>query len=58
MDANSYYAISYTATDASGISRVNVYLSDDSGVTHKPVAKTEAPGTGLSWFVPNLPGRA
>lgn len=58
IDAHTYYPIAYTATDASGISSVNIYLSDDGGTTWKFVAKNEAPGTGFSWFVPNLPGGA
>ena len=56
VDAHTYYPIAYTATDDSGISSVNTYLSDDSGMTWKLVAKNEAPGTGYSWFVPNRPG--
>jgi hypothetical protein len=55
-DAGTYYAIAYSASDASGISYVNIYLSDDSGSSFKPVAKNEPPGTGFSWFVPNRPG--
>ena len=56
IDADTYYAIAYTATDDGGVSHINVYLSDDSGLTWKPVATSEPPGTGFSWFVPNLPG--
>ena len=56
INAHSYYAISYTATDEGGISRVNIYLSDDGGVTFKLAAKNEPPGSGFSWFVPNRPG--
>lgn len=58
VNANSYYAISYSATDDGGLSKVNFYLSDDSGVTWKFVGKNEAPGSGFSWFVPNYPGSA
>jgi cytochrome c553 len=56
IDADSYYAISYDASDAGGISHVNIYMSDDGGSTFKPVATNEPVGTGFSWFVPNLPG--
>jgi len=56
LTASSYYSVTFTATDASGISHVNVYLSDDSGASFKPVATNQAPGTGFSWFVPNYPG--
>jgi hypothetical protein len=58
LNANSYYAISYTATDENSVAYVNIYLSDDSGLTWKIVAKKEAPGSGFSWFVPNRPSTA
>lgn len=58
LNANSYFAISYTASDESGIAHVNIYLSDDSGLTFKPVATNHPVGTGFSWFVPNRPGTA
>jgi hypothetical protein len=54
--AGTAYTVSYSATDPSGVSHINVYLSDDGGATYEPVAKN-APDTGTySWFVPNLPG--
>jgi hypothetical protein len=56
INASSHYPISYTATDGSGISHINVYLSDDSGATWERVARDVAPGTGYSWFVINYPG--
>jgi hypothetical protein len=56
LSASAYYAIAYTATDASGISHVNIYLSDDGGISFKPVATGATPGTGFSWFIPNRPG--
>jgi hypothetical protein len=56
INANTYYAISYSATDASGISSVDIYLSDDSGATWEPVDKDVSPGSGYSWFVINYPG--
>jgi len=56
ITVNSYYAISYSASDASGISHINVYLSTDGGLTYKPVALNASPGTGFSWFVPSRPG--
>ena len=58
INANSYYPVSFTATDESGISSINVYLSDDGGLSWMPVATNEPPGTGFSWFVPNYPGAA
>lgn len=56
INAHSYYAIGYTATDASGISHVNVDLSEDGGVTWERMARNVAPGSGYSWFVINYPG--
>ncbi|MGD9141785.1 MAG: hypothetical protein PVJ42_09630, partial [bacterium] len=56
--ANTYYPISYSATDEGGVAYVNIYLSEDSGATFKIVVKKAAPGTGFSWFVPHRPGAA
>lgn len=56
--AESFFAIAFTADDASGISYFDVYHSDDGGATYKQVASNEPPGTGYSWFVPNFPGSA
>ena len=54
--AETYYSVNFNATDASGISYLNIYFSDDGGSIYKPVGSNEPPGTGFSWFVPNLPG--
>jgi hypothetical protein len=54
--ADTYFAVIYSASDASGISYVNVYFSDDGGATYEPAVNSLAPGTGYSWFVPNIPG--
>jgi hypothetical protein len=53
--ANSIITVNYTATDSSGISHVDIYFSDDSGASFKPVGKTMPPTGSFSWFVPNLP---
>jgi cytochrome c553 len=58
IDAETHYAITYSASDAGGISHLNIFLSDDGGVTYEPVALNVTTGTGYSWFVPNLPGTA
>ncbi|MGH2571099.1 MAG: hypothetical protein ACRDGR_07730, partial [bacterium] len=56
LPANSPSLVSFTAIDASGIAHVNLFLSDDAGLTWKPVARNQ-PYTGTYWwFVPNLPG--
>lgn len=56
FDANTTQMVTYTATDASGISHVNFYISDDGGSTWKPVGRNEASTGSFSWFVPNRPG--
>lgn len=46
----------WSATDASGISLINIYMSDDNGATYKPVAANETNDGAFAWFVPNRPG--
>jgi len=58
VPAHGYTPILYTASDASGIAYVNLYLSDDGGAAFMPVALHTTPGSGYSWFVPNRPGSA
>jgi flagellar hook capping protein FlgD/Big-like domain-containing protein/cytochrome c554/c'-like protein len=54
--ANTTYTVSYSASDASGIAEVSIFLSDDGGATYQPMALHLAPGGSFGWFVPNLPG--
>lgn len=54
--AESYFAVSFSADDPGGLSHIDVYFSGDGGATWMPVAGNEPPGTGYSWFVPNRPG--
>lgn len=56
LSADDYFPISYIADDGSGISYINIFLSDDNGATFKQIASNEPVGTGFSWFVPNRPG--
>ncbi len=56
MAAGAYFEIGYSATDASGVSHVNFYISDDGGLTYEPIGVSVVPGAAFSWFVPNLPG--
>lgn len=58
LHAGDYHAVGYIAEDGSGIAFVNIHLSDDGGASYKLVAVHEPPGTGYSWFVPNMPGTA
>ncbi len=54
--AGTEITVNYTASDASGISHVNIYRSEDSGATFEPVALNQ-PNTGsFQLFVVNLPG--
>ncbi len=48
--------VQWTAVDPSGISHVDIYLSDDSGSNFKQVAQLEPDDGMYDWFVPNLPG--
>ena len=54
--AGSFTSVTYTATDASGILFIDVYLSDDGGSNYKFVGKNEPHTGSFSWFVPNRPG--
>jgi hypothetical protein len=54
--ALSTQTITWTATDASGISYVKIEVSDDAGATFIPVSFNEANDGAYAWFVPNLPG--
>jgi hypothetical protein len=56
FDAETIQSITWSATDASGISHVDIYMSEDNGISYKPVAKGEASDEPYGWFVPNLPG--
>jgi hypothetical protein len=53
---NAAFTISWSATDASGIAAINLYLSLDHGATYKLLAKG-LPNTpnSFTWFVSNRP---
>jgi cytochrome c553 len=55
---NSIETVSWTAADASGIALVEIYLSDDGGLTWKMAAANLSATGSFAWFVPNLPGAA
>jgi hypothetical protein len=48
--------VQWTATDASGIAHVDIYLSDDNGVSFKQVGRHEPDDGVFEWMVPNMPG--
>ncbi len=54
--ANTVVSVSWTASDASGVSFVDLFLSDDGGTTFRPVALGVDPVGPYDWFVPNRPG--
>ena len=56
ISPNAIRNILYSATDASGIAEISVFLSDDGGATYEPMALHVAPGGTYGWFVPNFPG--
>jgi hypothetical protein len=56
LSAGGFSSVSYTATDGSGISHVNFYLSEDQGATWRPVGRNESSTGTFAWFVPNRPG--
>jgi hypothetical protein len=56
LAANSFFSVTYSATDANGIAHVNIFLSDDGGTSFKQIA-AKVPHTGsISQFIPILPG--
>ncbi len=56
LQAGETVNVLYTATDDNGISHVNIYRSDDAGVSWEPVAMNQ-PATGsFAMFVVNQPG--
>jgi hypothetical protein len=51
-------SITWIATDASGVTRVDLHFSTDGGTTFQPLA-VGLPNTGSHlWFVPDFPGAA
>jgi hypothetical protein len=52
---NSAFTVQWSATDASGVAAIDLYLSDDNGLTFKPIALGR-PNTGShTWYVANRP---
>jgi len=55
-DATSSQTIAWTATDPSGIARVDIFHSDDGGASFRPVVRNLVGLEFYVWFVPNRPG--
>ena len=58
LAANTSVTVQYSATDASGVPFVSVFMSDNGGTTWKPVARDVANTGSYTWYVPNRPGSA
>jgi len=56
FQANTTTTISWTATDDTGVSHVEIEFSDDGGASWKPVARDLANDGAWDWFVHNYPG--
>ena len=56
MNAHATVPIQWSASDASGIASVSIYVSDDGGLSFKPVSFAEPNDGTFNWFVPNRPG--
>lgn len=56
FDADSVVTVMWSASDANGIDRVDIFMSDDNGMTFKPIAVRESDDGMFDWFVHNLPG--
>ena len=55
ITANTAFTIEWTATDVSGVAGVDIYISDDNGVSFKPVALGLANSGEHEWFPANRP---
>lgn len=53
---NSAATVEWTATDASGVAAVNLYLSEDNGASYRQVAKGLANTGSYTWYPANRPG--
>lgn len=54
--ANTITPVTWSATDESGIARIDIHMSDDGGATWKQVGMDVGNSGSWNWFVPNLPG--
>ncbi len=52
---NSATTVQWSATDASGVAAIDLHLSDDNGVTFKPIALGLSNTGSHTWFVANRP---
>jgi hypothetical protein len=55
LTANTGTNVTWSATDASGIAAIDIYLSDDGGATFSPIAMSLSNSGSHSWFPANRP---
>lgn len=55
LEANTQSVIEWSATDASGVVGVDLYLSDDGGATFTPLALGKPNSGSFTWFPANRP---
>ncbi len=55
IPAATYQTVTWTATDASGIARIDLFLSDDNGSSFKQMAQGLPNSGSFQMFFPNLP---
>jgi cytochrome c553 len=55
-NAESTQLVTWTATDASGIASIDIYLSDDGGLTFRAMLVAEPHDGEQALFIPNYPG--
>lgn len=56
LTGNTAETIEWTATDTSGVAAIDVYLSEDNGVTYRLVAKGLTNSGSYTWYAANRPG--
>jgi hypothetical protein len=54
--AHSTRTVTWTATDASGIAYIDIYLSEDGGTHYRPMLRNLAHDGTQDLFIPNYPG--
>nr|MEE4269685.1 FlgD immunoglobulin-like domain containing protein [Candidatus Krumholzibacteria bacterium] len=56
LTPNAHYTVSWTATDVSGISHVDIFLSESGGEHERQLARGLENTGSFDLFIPNLPG--
>jgi hypothetical protein len=54
--AHSMRTVQWTATDASGVAYVDIYLSEDGGTSYRPMLRELVNDGNQDLFIPNYPG--